>query len=256
MAAHVQSVGRAVAILHLLAIEDTPTSLGHVAASLGLAKATTHGLLSTLREVGFVDQDPCSGGYSLGAGLLELGSRSLGAHEVRSGAFNWADRLAARSGEATLVGVFAAGRVLIAHHVFRPDGSEQHVQSGLTSPLHATAMGKVLLAHDPRAVRSLAAGELESFTYRTVRNRSRLLRDLAEVRDVGWAAAVDEQEPGQAGIAAPVRDRTGHVVAAVGIQGTVESLCDARHRPRADLVAHVVAAGRSISREFGHGQDQ
>ena len=217
MPAHVQSVGRAAAILHLLAIEDTPTSLGHVAASLGLAKATTHGLLSTLREVGFVDQDPCSGGYSIGAGLLELGSRSLGAHEVRSGAFNWADRLAARSGEATLVGVFAAGRVLIAHHVFRPDGSEQHVQSGLTSPL---------------------------------------LRDLAEVRDVGWAAAVDEQEPGQAGIAAPVRDRTGHVVAAVGIQGTVESLCDARHRPRADLVAHVVAAGRSISREFGHGQDQ
>ena len=193
MPAHVQSVGRAAAILHLLAIEDTPTSLGHVAASLGLAKATTHGLLSTLREVGFVDQDPCSGGYSIGAGLLELGSRSLGAHEVRSGAFNWADRLAARSGEATLVGVFAAGRVLIAHHVFRPDGSEQHVQSGLTSPLHATAMGKVLLAHDPRAVRS---------------------------------------------------------------QGTVESLCDARHRPRADLVAHVVAAGRSISREFGHGQDQ
>ena len=46
------------------------------------------------------------------------------------------------------------------------------------------------------------------------------------------------------------------LVAAVGIQGTVESLCDARHRPRADLVAHVVAAGRYISREFGHGKDQ
>ena len=51
MAAHVQSVERAVAILHLLAMEDASTSLGHVAASLGLAKATTHGLLATLREL-------------------------------------------------------------------------------------------------------------------------------------------------------------------------------------------------------------
>lgn len=110
MAAHIQSVERAAAILHLLAMEEAPTSLGQVAASLGLAKATTHGLLATLREVGFVDQDPRSGGYSMSAWLLELGSRSPGVHEVRSRSFNWADALAARSGEATLVVSSPPGR--------------------------------------------------------------------------------------------------------------------------------------------------
>jgi DNA-binding IclR family transcriptional regulator len=252
--ARIQSVERAAAILQLLAVEDAPTGLAQLAASLGLAKATTHGLVQTLRDVGFVDQDPESGGYLVGAGLLELGSRSVDLNEVRSRALNWTDALAARSGESAHVAVYSAGQVLIAHHVFRPDASVQQVQTGSVHPLHATALGKVLLAYDPRAVRALGTGRLEAFTYRTVTDRSRLLRDLADVRDLGWAASVGEHHPDRAGIAAPVRDRSGHVIAVVGIKGTVDSLCDARHRPRAALATQVVAAGRAISREFGHGR--
>lgn len=254
MAGRIQSVERAAAILQLLAVEDCPTSLGQLATGLGLAKATTHGLVRTLCDVGFVEQEPESGGYLIGTGLLELGSRSLDLHEVRSRAMNWTDALAGRSGEAAHVAIFDDGEVRIAHHVFRPDASAQQVDTGSTLPLHASALGKVLLAHDPRAVRALGSGELESFTYRTVTDRARLLRDLANVRDVGWAASVEEEHPEEAGIAAPIRDRAGHVIAAVGIQGSVDALCDARHRPRAGLAAQVVASARSISREFGHGR--
>lgn len=255
MAGRVQSVERAAAILQVLAVEDAPTSLGHLAAALGLAKGTTHGIVQTLRDVGFVEQDPDSGGYLVATGLLELGSRSVDLNELRSQALNWTDALAARSGEAAQVAVFASGRVLIAHHVFRPDASEQHVETGSTRPLHTTALGKVLLAYDPRAVRAVGPGPLESFTYRTVTDRSRLLRDLADVRDLGWAASVEEHHVGRVDIAAPVRDRSGHVIAAVGIEGPLESMCDGRHRPRAALTTQVVAAGRAISREFGHGRE-
>jgi DNA-binding IclR family transcriptional regulator len=251
----VQSVERAAAILQVLAVEAAPTALGELASALGLAKATTHGLVQTLREVGFVDQDPESGGYLVGAGLLELGSRRVDRHEVRSRALNWTDALAARSGEAAHVAVFDAGQVLIAHHVFRPDSSVQRLQTGARHPLHATALGKVLLAYDPRAVRALSSGTLESFTYRTVTDRAGLLRDLADVRDLGWAASVEEEQPGEASLAAPIRDWSGHVIAAVAIHGDIESLCDDRHSPRSALTMQVVAAGRSISREFGHGRD-
>lgn len=255
MAARVQSVERAAAILQLLAVEDAPTSLGQLATALGMAKATTHGLVQTLRDVGFVDQDPQSGCYVVGADLLELGSRSFDVHEIRSRALNWADALAARSGQTTLVGMFSAGAVLIAHHVFRPDGTVQHLRTGAIHPLHATALGKVLIAYDPRAVRALGGVHLESYTYRTETDRSRLLRDVATVRDLGWAASVEEEQPGEASIAAPIRERGGHVIAAIGIQGTVDSLCDARRRPRHALAMQVVKAGWSISREFGHGRD-
>lgn len=256
MAARVQSVERAAAILQVLAVEATPTSLGQLAAALGLAKGTTHGLVQTLREVGFVDQDPATGGYVVGAGLMELGSRNRDWHEVRSRAMNWTDSLAAHTGQAAYVAVLDSGAALIAHHVLRPDASVQRPETGSSLPLHASALGKVLLAHDPRAVRAVQAGELDSFTYRTVTDRPRLLRELADVRDLGWAASVEERLPGEASLAAPVRDQGGYVIAAVGIQGGIEAVCDEQLRPRASLTAHVAAVGRSISREFGHGRER
>ena len=94
MPARVQSVERAAAILQVLSAEHRPTSLAQLADTLGLAKATVHGLVQTLRDVGFVDQDPESGLYAVGAGLLQLGATALDHNELRSRAINWADALA------------------------------------------------------------------------------------------------------------------------------------------------------------------
>src|SRR3712207_7636979 len=75
-----------------------------LAGAVGLTKTTTHGLLRTLLAVGFVEQDQRTGRYTLGAGLLGLGSHYLDANELRSRASNWADSLAARSGFAVRLG--------------------------------------------------------------------------------------------------------------------------------------------------------
>jgi DNA-binding IclR family transcriptional regulator len=252
----VQSVERAAAILRLMAAESEPMALAQVAGALGLAKPTAHGLLRTLIEVEFAEQDEETGLYRLSSDFLQLGQVQLDLNELRSRALNWADSLAAHTGEAVRVAAFRNGRAVIAHHVFRRDSPRQELETGDEVPLHATAPGKVLLAFDPGAARSVVGRDLESFTYRTVTDRGALLRDLADVRDRGWAAAVEESEPGVAGIAAPVRDRGGYVVAAVGIGGPVDAICDARSRPRTALVQHVMRAGRSISREFGHGRER
>lgn len=250
-----QSVERAAAILQLLAVEDEPLGLGQVAAALGLAKGTAHGLLRTLQEVGFVEQDAPTGRYRVGAGLLQLGSTRLDLNELRSRALNWTDALAARTGESARVAAFRDGKVVVAHHVFRADSSRQILQTGAVMSLHASALGKVLLAFDPGAARSIAGQPLESLTYRTVTDRAALTRQLADVRDDGWAASVEEVEPDLASVAAPVRDRGGYVIAAVGISGTVQDVCDARSRPRQRMVAEVLRAARAISREFGHGRE-
>ena len=90
---------------------------------------------------------------------------------------------------------------------------ERRITVGSRLPLHADALGKVLLAFDPGAARSLAGKPLISLTHRTITDRVALQRELALVRDRGWAADVEEQEPGRAGIAAPIRDHGGYVVA-------------------------------------------
>lgn len=255
MSGGIQSVERAAAIVRVLASQNEPMALTQLATSLDLAKGTAHGIIRTLVDVGFVDQDGETSLYEVGRGLLELGLDRLDRNELRSRALNWSDALAAHTGEAVLVAVFEGGEAVIAHHVFRSDASVQDLLTGSRLALHANALGKVLLAYDPRRARRLPEA-MESLTYRTITDRSRLLRDLANVRDQGYAAAVEEAEPGIASIAAPIRDKDGFVIAAVGIHGRLDAVCDARSRPRATQTKHVMDAGRAISRELGHGRDR
>src|SRR5690606_10936700 len=121
----VQPIERAAAILRLLAASSGRLGVGEVAASLGLARGTAHGLLRKLERVGFVEQDGGTGKYQLGAALLHLGTSYLDVNELRSRAINWADALASRSGEAVRIGTLLDGRVLVVHHVFRPDDTLQ-----------------------------------------------------------------------------------------------------------------------------------
>lgn len=241
-------------MLRLLASETEPLRLMQVSAALGLAKGTAHGLLSTLVSVGFVTQDG-SARYLLSPDLPLLGSSSLDLNELRSFGLNWTDALAARSGESARLAAYRDEQVVVAHHVLRARTSRSRQESltGTVLPLHASAPGKVLLAFDPGAARSIVGRELPGLTFRTVTDRSRLVRQLADVRDEGWAACVEEAEPNMADIAAPVRDASGFVIAAVGIHGSVEHVCDEHNRPRTQLIKDVTAAARQISRVIGHG---
>jgi len=243
----VQSIERAAAILRTLAGGSGRLGLGEIARSLDLAKGTTHGILRTLKHVGFVEQDRVSGRYQLGAALLHLGTSYLDVNELRSRSINWADPLAARSGEAVRIGTVGEGRVLVVHHVFRPDDTFQTLDIGALLPLHASALGKVLLAY--RAARPDMP--LETFTRRTVVTQRELAAALDQVREAGWAAEIEELTVGEAAIAAPIRGYGGLVVGAIGVSGLVERICDRKYRPHLHLVGYVRDAARAVSRDLG-----
>src|SRR3954452_14843694 len=196
MAGPVQSIERAAAILRLLASGTRRLGLGEVAASLGLAKGTAHGILRTLQHVDFVEQDPVTGKYQLGAALLHLGTSYLDVNELRSRSINWADALAARSGEAVRLGTPLEGKVLVIHHVFRPDDTLQTLDVGALLPLHASSLGKVLLAYDAAVTRTTLQAEPERYTRRTVTEPRQLARALLEVREAGWAVEIEEHTIG------------------------------------------------------------
>lgn len=254
MVGQIQSVERAAAIIRFLATEREPTGLAQLSAGVGLAKATTHGLVRTLVGVGFVDQDGRTGLYSLVSDALAPDSVHLDVNEIRSRAMNWTDALAAHSGHAVQVAAFRGGELVIVHHVFGPGPGLRSMVTGAVLPLHATALGKVISAHDTRAARSLGQRDLTGYCFHTVTDPGALARELAQVRDVGWAAEVEELELGRAAIAAPVRDDSAAVVAAIGIHGPVDSLCDVRGKPKAALTDRVVKTARAVSRELGHGR--
>jgi DNA-binding IclR family transcriptional regulator len=250
MASTVQSIERAAAVLRLLAGGTGLLGVGEIARSLGLAKGTAHGIVRTLHHVGFVEQDHVSGKYRLGAALLHLGTSYLDVNELRSRAINWADPLAARSGEAVRVGALLDGQVLVVHHVFRPDNTLQTLEVGALLPPHATALGKALLAFDANASATLA-DTLEPYTRRTVVGPAAVVRELAAIRTAGWAAEVEEWILGEAGIAAPIRGAGGLAVGAIGLTGPVERVCDGHGQPKPTLITQVRQAARAISRDLG-----
>ncbi|MGK5451312.1 IclR family transcriptional regulator [Streptomyces radiopugnans] len=253
MARTIQSLERAAAVLRLLAGGERRLGLSDIASTLGLAKGTAHGLLRTLQQEGFVEQDPASGRYQLGAELLRLGNSYLDVHELRARALVWTDDLARSSGESVYLGVLHQQGVLIVHHVFRPDDSRQVLEVGAMQPLHSTALGKVLAAYDPVAHSEAMDSDREALTTRTITDPEALEGVLELTRARGWAADVEETWEGVASIAAPVHDRRRMPVGAVAVTGAVERVCaDGEIQPR--LVAAVRDCARAVSRDLGAGR--
>lgn len=258
MPGRIQSIERAAAILRLLAGGARGLSLAEVSRSVGLPKGTALGILRTLQHVGFVEQDPESSHYRLGGGMLSLGTRYLDGNELRARALNWADTLASRSGESVRIGTLHKHQILVVHHVFRPDSTQQTLDVGTLLPLHATALGKVLMAFDPLAVPEEATSaeidspaELTAFTRHTVASMAMLEGQLSEIRDSGWAWEAEELVDGEVSIAAPIRDRRGVPVGAIGVLGAVERLRGDDGKPDMEQVSYVRDAARAISRELG-----
>src|SRR5213076_414630 len=183
----IQSIDRATAILKALASGPRRLGVSELADRLGLSRPTVYGLLQTLQMHGFVEQDRDSDKYQLGAGLLQLGNSYLDLNELRGRSIVHAERLAARAQAAVRVGVMHGPTVVVVHHVFRPDAAFQVLEVGAELPVHASALGKAILAYAPRELMNdLIAEGLPKLTGRTLAP-AELRRELEGVRPTGIA---------------------------------------------------------------------
>jgi DNA-binding IclR family transcriptional regulator len=241
----IQSIDRAVRVL--TALQGTRRmSLSELAARLDLAPSTMHGIVRSLVEHGMVVQERGSSRYQLGPAVLRLGNVYLDTLELRSRAIPWAEDLARRTGLAVRTGVLLIDDVVIIHHEPRPDGSRQMPEVGIVIPVHASALGKALLAFLPEdEKRVLTSGELRSMTGETISSPELLRDQLDLIRASGVATEQDEAVLGEGSLASPVFDSYGEAVGAIGVvvpSGDLE-------RPEVrDLVRD---AARAVSRELG-----
>ncbi len=249
----IQSVERAAAILTALGSGTPRLGVTEIADRVGLAKPTVYGLLRTLEKHDLVAQDPDTGKYSLGPGVLQLGNAFLDGSELRARSLLWAEALAQRAGEAVWVATLSGSRVIVLHHVFRPDNTVQILEVGAAIPWHACALGHAIAASLPQtSYARLLAGDLAPLTGRTKTTRAALGRALAQVRKQGYAIEDQEATVGDGGIAAPIVNREGSVVGAIGVVGPAERLLAVASRE--ELARAVTESARSISRDLGAGR--
>jgi DNA-binding IclR family transcriptional regulator len=249
----IQSVERAAVILSVLGSGPPRLGVTEIADRVGLAKPTVHGLLRTLVTHDLVAQDPASGKYSLGAGVLRLGNAYLDGSELRACSLPWAQALAQRANEAVWVATLSGTQVIVLHHMFRPGNTVQILEVGAAVPWHACALGHAIVAYlpDDEVTRVLAA-ERAPLTGRTKTSRAALVQALGRVRRRGYAIEDQEATVGDAGIAAPIIGGDGRVTGAIGLVGPAERLLapDAR-----DGLAHAVTdSALSVSHDLSTGR--
>jgi DNA-binding IclR family transcriptional regulator len=245
----IQSVDRSARILKALAAGPRRLGVSELADRLDLSRPTVHGLLQTLQAHGFVEQDRDSDKYQLGAGLLQLGNSYLDLNELRSRSIVHAERLAERTDAAVRVGVMHGATVVVVHHVFRPGTALQIPEVGAELPVHASALGKALLAFAPRAlIDDLLTEPPPKLTSRTLAP-SALRRELAAIRDRGTAREKDEAVLGESSVAAAIFDHSGHAVGSIGVVGDTERILP--RGPARGVAAAVTEAARGVSRELG-----
>jgi DNA-binding IclR family transcriptional regulator len=139
--------------------------------------------------------------------------------------------------------------VVIVHHVFRPDETLQILEVGAQLPVHASALGKAILAYAPAPViEDLTAEPLPKLTSRTL-SAGELVGQFEAIRERGVARERDEAILGESSIAAPIFDHSGHAVGAIGVVGDTERIVPVG--PAKGLVAAVSEAASGISRELG-----
>lgn len=244
-----QTVAKALSLLEALIEAHQPQRLTDLAVGLGMTKPNVHRLLATLMELGYVQQDAVTSLYSPTMKVVALSSHLTDRADLVAVAEPTLKRLAQDSHESTLLAVFDQGYSVYVSTVDSARPIRAVGAVGTRVPASCISTGKALLAWLVPEALDATLPLLQKFTPRTVTGRAAIERQLALVRRQGYAINRGEWRLGIGGIASPVRDAYGVVIAAVGLWGDEQQLFGPR---RAGLIAQVTEAGAEISRAMGY----
>lgn len=213
----VESLARGLDVLACFDSNHRSMSLSDVATAAGLARPTARRLLLTLEELGFVRST--AGAFQLTPKVLTLGMAYVGALGLWDIARPHLEALVARTGESSSMAQLDGSDIVYVARVSVPKIIALRVDIGTRFPAAQTSQGKVLLAGlSPEELSATLAQPSRAGLPPYIGRSAEQLRDeLTEIRARGWALADEELAPGVRSVAAPVRDGTGAVRAAMNV---------------------------------------
>lgn len=250
-AAQVDSLRRGLEILQLFTPETPEITSVEAGKRLGCSQSTAYRLLQTLVAAGFVRQDPVTKRYSLSLTVVGLASTVLDSMRIRLEAIPEMERLSAVCDARANLAVLDRDAGIVIARVESPSMPRVYFQLGRRVPLHASGLGKVLLAHLPEEEQEavLRRLDLPRLTDRTITDRDALRAHLRQVRQQGFAVDQGEFIEDVRAVAVPIRDRTGRVVASLSVSGPVPHLTLERLEHLKD---EIVRTAHVISHKLGY----
>lgn len=236
-------------MMEILGRGEGPMTLGQVVIASGRAKGTVHRMLSTLVHTGFATYERETGLYGLTLKAWRIGSGALRDFDLVERARPLLDALRQDSGETVHLSVLEpSGEIVYVAKITSPQSIGVQTRLGQLNPSWCTATGRAILAFDEQATGRALAGRLDRRTAKTVIDPKAIQRILAQVRDDGYAVTVAENHPDMGGVAAPIRDFTGGVIAAVGVAMPVYRMSEPTVRA---MIPRVRDAAAAISAAMG-----
>jgi IclR family transcriptional regulator, KDG regulon repressor len=222
------SLDRAMAILELASQRPGGLTNAEVHRRLGVATSSCSYVLRRLEDAGYLRRSPATRRYELGLKVLTLAHRALRDIGFRAIAEPVLHGLAKQTGFSGYIGVLQRGAIVIVARIDQPELAEIDFEIGVILPVHATAVGKLLLAHlKPNERRTiLATSQLTKKSKNTIDSRERLIQDLDVIRRRGYSTSDGELYPGIRAIAAPISDAAGTVCAGLTLVGRNVALDD------------------------------
>lgn len=230
---------RLVRVLETFTPARTVQTAAEIGRRSGLPRSTAHRIVGELVDAGLLERDD-DRRIRIGMRLWELATRSSQALRLRQAAMPAMERVQARVREHTQLAVLEQDEALFLERLSGPESGSNVTRVAGRLPLHASSSGLVLLAHGGRDLQErVMAGPLTRLTRETISDAGELRRKLAEVRTLGHAIARGSIEAVSTGVAVPVRDETGAVVAALSVvlprdAPTVPALAEL-HRGRKEI---------------------
>jgi len=216
----VQALDRGLALLEILAEEDGLT-LSELSRRSGVSASTAHRVLLTLESRAYVQHDMERGLWLIGVGAFKTGSAFLRNRRVANMGRATMHALMEASGETVNLGIEDNGEVVFISQVESHDTLRAFFRAGSRSAMHASGVGKALLAEFPEhRVRQICAlRRLERFTEHTITDLGDLLRELADGHRNGWALDDEERSLGMRCVAAPIFNEHAEAIAGVSVSG-------------------------------------
>ena len=217
--------------MNLLArLSETPSGLGltDLSYQLGMPTATVHRLLSTFEEFDFVEQDAEQGLWFVGLKAFTVGNAFLQRRDIVASARPHMRALVEQCGETVNLGVIDDGEAVFISQVESREMMRMIVRLGSRSPIHASGVGKALLANmsEQDLAQILQQRGLARYTERSIDNPTRLREELQRVRQPGYALDDEEHAIGLRCVSSAICDENGQALAAIPLSGSKARVTD------------------------------
>jgi len=211
-------------ILEIIARWQRPVGVSELAASTGMPKSSVHRVLRTLLEARYLVRHQ-KGTYATSIKLWELGSAALLGYELRQQATTVMDSLVQETGETAHLSVLDGAEVVYIHKIDSPEPVRSYnTQIGGRAVAHCVATGKAMLAYKDTPWQDYAAQRLVPVTPSSITCPAAFAAEMRRIKERGYAINLGEWQIDVNGVAAPIFDRAGNVIAAVGVSGPASRL--------------------------------